>query len=66
MQMRTELTKVDGCVSEIMVEELSPLHHHERVVAGGTVLVLCDRGGHEPGAGQLLSVRSCSAGSVHS
>lgn len=64
--MKTELTEVDGGVSEVVVEELSPLHHHERVVAGGTVLVLCDRGGHEPGTGQLLSVRSRSARSVHS
>lgn len=64
--LTTELTEVDRCVCEVVVEELSPLHHHECVVAGGAVLVLCDRRGHEPGTGQLLSIRSRSPGSVHS
>ena len=57
-------TPADRRVGEVVVEELSPLHHHDRVVLRREVGVLGELSAHEPRRREVYSVVTASSGGV--
>ena len=53
---------VDGCMSEIVVHKLPPLHHHERVPDVGRAHVVVDVHGDQAGTGQGLAAHGLGSG----
>ena len=55
-RVSSQTEPVDRSVCDVVVDELAPLHHHERVTDVRRRDVVVDVDGHQPGTGQRRAV----------